>query len=256
MYTTNDNPTGTRFIVLDCEFVKDQRLYDKYRRIDPRPANCRWPFKRVVSVSAMAIEIQGSQLEVTALQSWSGADEARLLMQLFRFLGAHPVHKLCTYGGVATDLPILRTAAMANGLKLPPQLRTFDRGQRTHFDLAIAMKAGAGEYVHLTEICTRLQLPCKMAESAAAVPHLAGQGRFRAIEYISESDVISTALVLAEFLSAQGELLSAKAAQLSIIRHVRERRAKALYNRLLGNVADRLRQEISAELNIWMARVA
>lgn len=252
---TNDNTsTGSEFIVLDCEFLKDWALYEKYRRADPKPARCRWPMKRVVAASVMALEVQGSQLEVSAFKSFSGADEGRLLMQLFAFLAERPRHKLVTYGGVATDVPVLRAAAMEHGLKLPVQLRFSDRSRQIHCDLAIAMKGG--DYAHMSEIATRLRVPCKLAGGAGQVPDLFAQGDFRSIEHISESDIVSTAFILASYLAAQGELLSAKAAQLSIIRYVRPLRAHAHYARILGNVADRLRREISEEITIWMARVA
>lgn len=253
MFNTNDN-TASSFIVIDCEFLKDWHLYEKYRRVDPRPAPCRWPMKRVVSASVMALEIQGSAIEVTAFRSFSGADEGRLLLQLFGFLAERPWFKLVTYGGVATDVPVLRIAAMKHGLKLPTQLRNGDRSRHVHLDLALTMKAG--DYVHLTEIATRLGQPCKLAGSAGAVPKLFAQGDFRSIEHISECDIINTAFILASYLQAQGELLSAKAAQLGMIRHVRLLRGRAPYARILGNFADRLRREIEDELKVWMARVA
>ncbi|GGD91500.1 hypothetical protein GCM10011515_08960 [Tsuneonella deserti] len=253
----NDNHSGaTHFVVLDCEFLKDLPLYERYRRADPDPARCRWPMKRVVSASVMALEVQGSELTVTAFKSFSGASEDRLLVQLFAFLAERPRHKLCTYGGVATDVPVLRVAAMEHGLKLPLQLRYSDRSRHVHLDLAIAMKGGEGDYAHMSEVATRLRVPCKLAGHAGSVPQLFSRGNFRAIEALSEVDIISTGFILASYLGVQGEILSAKAAQLGIIRYVRPLRGRARYAELLGNVADRLRREINQELNTWMARVA
>ena len=52
---SNDNHAGSgEYIIFDCEFAVDRPLYERYRRADPDPAPCRWPMKRVMSVSVMA----------------------------------------------------------------------------------------------------------------------------------------------------------------------------------------------------------
>ena len=145
---------------------------------------------------------------------------------------------------------------MEYGLKLPAQLRISDRSRHVHLDLCIALKGGSGDYVHLSEVAARLNLPCKIAGLASHVARWANHGDFRSIEHVSEADVVTTAMLLASYLDVQGELLSAKAAQLAIINFVRPLRGKARYAAILGNVADRLRREILRELHTWMARVA
>ena len=255
-YTNDNHPNTGQFIILDCEFLYDLPIYERYRRADPRPAKCRWPMQRVVSASVMALEISGGQMTVTAFKSWSGKDEDRLLMNLFKFIAERPQHQLVTWGGIATDVPILRIGSMEHGLKLPAQLKISDRSRHVHLDLAISMKGGAGDYVHLSEVSARLNIPCKIAGMASSVPYWVEHNNYRAIEHVAEADVITTSFVLASHLAAQGGLLSAKAAQLGIIRFVRPLRGRAPYTQILGNVADRLRREINQELNAWMARVA
>ena len=49
--------SATKYIVLDCETLNDVRLYERYRTRDPRPAPCRWPFRRVVAASVMEITV-------------------------------------------------------------------------------------------------------------------------------------------------------------------------------------------------------
>ena len=254
---TNDNHINTgQFIILDCEFKYDLPIYERYRRADPRPAKCRWPMQRVVSASVMEVEVSGGQMTVTAFKSWSGKDEAQLLMNLFKFLAERPWARLVTWGGISTDVPVLRIGAMEHGLKLPAQLRISDRSRHVHLDLCQAMKGGAGDYVHCSEVSARLNIPCKIAGMASSVPYWVERNNYRAIEHVSESDVITTALLLASHMASQGELASAKSAQLGIIRFVRPLRGRAPYTQILGNVADRLRHEINQELNAWMARVA
>lgn len=254
---TNDNhPNTGQFIILDCEFLFDLPIYERYRRADPRPAKCRWPMQRVVSASVMAVEISGGQMTVTAFKSWSGKDEGQLVMNLLKFIAERPRARIVTWGGISTDVPVLRISAMEHGLKLPAQLRISDRSRHVHLDLCQAMKGGAGDFVHLSEVSARLNIPCKIAGMASSVPYWIERNNYRAIEHVSEADVITTSFVLASHLAAQGELLSAKAAQLGIIRFVRPLRGRAPYAQILGNVADRLRREINQELSAWMARVA
>lgn len=253
---TNDNPSTGQFIILDCEFLYDLPIYERYRRADPRPAKCRWPMQRVVAASVLVVEVSGGLMSATTFKSWSGQDEGRLLMNLFKFIAERPWAKLVTWSGISTDVPVLRLGAMEHGLKLPSQLRVSDRSRHLHLDLAISMKAGNGEYVHLSEISARLNIPCKIAGMASSVPYWVQHNNFRAIEHVAEADVITTSFVLASHLAAQGELLSAKAAWLGIIRFVRPLRGRAPYAQILGNVADRLRREINEEMRAWMARVA
>ena len=254
---TNDNhPNTGQFIILDCEFLFDLPIYERYRRADPRPAKCRWPMQRVVSASVMEVEVSGGQMTVTSFKSWSGKDEGQLLMHLFKFIAERPWAKIVSWGGISADVPVLRLGAMEHGLKLPAQLRVSDRSRHVHLDLCQAMKGGAGDFVHLSEVSARLNIPCKIAGMASSVPYWIERNNYRAIEHVSEADVITTSFVLASHLAAQGELLSAKAAQLGIIRFVRPLRGRAPYAQILGNVADRLRREINQELSAWMARVA
>ena len=255
-YTNDNHPNTGQFIILDCEFLYDLPIYERYRRADPRPAKCRWPMQRVVSASVMAVEISGGQMTVKAFKSWSGKEEDQLLMHLFKFIAERPWAKIVTWGGISTDVPVLRIGAMEHGLKLPAQLRISDRSRHVHLDLCQAMKGGAGDYVHLSEVSARLNIPCKIAGMASSVPYWVERNNYRAIEHVSESDVITTALLLASHMAVLGELLSAKSAQLGIIRFVRPLRGRAPYTQILGNVADRLRHEINQELNAWMARVA
>lgn len=169
----------------------------------------------------------------------------------------HGDHRLVTYSGCATDVPILRAGALANGLKLPHQLignRRMRNGEFEHLDLAIIFRGNAGQYAHLSEIATRLNIPVKLGGTAMAIPDLVRTGNFRAIEWLAEADTISTACALAAHLASVGQIASAEAAQYNICKFVQPIRRKAPYHDYLGNVRDRLRQSMSRELHRWMAR--
>ena len=82
------------------------------------------------------------------------------------------------------DINILRCAAMEFGLKLPRQLRPGerDRGTFLYLNLALSMKAGAGDYVHMLELAARIGAPCKFGPSAMAIPELVAAGRYQTVE--------------------------------------------------------------------------
>jgi hypothetical protein len=191
-----------RYLVLDIEFVDDEELYRRYLRIDPRPAQQRWPFRKVIAANVMALAVDGRSLEVTSFKSFSGPDEDKVLLNLFAHMTDYGDHRLVTYSGCATDVPILRAGACANGLKLPPQLigNPRKRGEFEHLDLAIIFKGGAGQYCHLSEIAVRCNVPVKMGGTAMAIPDLVRTGNYRPIEWLAEADTISTACVLASYL--------------------------------------------------------
>ena len=253
---TNAVYFADKLIVVDLEFLPDEQLYQRYVKLDPRPARSRWPMKRVVTASVMAMSIADGLMQVEHFKSFSGPDEGRLVSQIFAYLNDRPDHRLVSWGGVHTDIPVLRVAAMEHGLKLPSQIRPHARDRRgwLHLDLCVEMKAG--EYVHMSEVATRLAIPVKFGGCAAAIPHLVSERRWREAEWISEADVITTSMLLASHLSILGELNSAEASHHDILSFARRLRGQASYNSYLGNVQQRLRANMKAELHRWMSRVA
>lgn len=252
-------PAAAGFIVFDIEFKTDDALFARYCRSDPRPSErARWPMRRLVAATVLAISIAEGIVEVEDFRSFSGPDEAAVAKALFSYFAERPMHRACSWGGVSTDINILRCAAMEHGLKLPVQLRPGerDRGVHRHLDLAVSMKAGAGDYVHLLELATRLGAPCKFGPSAMAIPELVASGRFRTVEWICEADVVTTCWILCSHLATIGEVISADAAHYSLLRHVRMRRGQAPYARFLGNIMDRLRSRMNDSMNRWLAEAA
>lgn len=255
MLTTVTLPDS--YLVLDIEFVDDEELYRRYKNVDCRPASQRWPLRKVVAANVMTIAVDGCTLEVTGFKSFSGPDEGKLLVALFAHMLQYADHRLCTYGGCATDVQILRAGAMANGLKLPPHLisnRRLRNGEFEHLDLAILMRGGGGTYVHMSEIAVRINVPIKCAGSAMGVPEAVRTGNFRFCEWLAEADTISTGCILAAHLSSIGRIASAEAAQYNILKFVRPLRGKAPYAAYLGNVQHRLRQSMANELQRWISR--
>lgn len=249
------NDGSGAYIILDIETQDDTLLYQRYKSRDPRPAPCRWPFRRVVSATVMEVTVQNRIWEVTAFQSWSGPDDAIVIRKLFDWMKDRPSHRLVTYGGLSEDTPVLKTASMEFGLALPVQLRHLERDRAgwLHIDLALIMKCGSGSYIHQSELATRLGLPFKMAGSAGQVPYLVDDGNFEAVEWISECDVLLTALLLASHLASLEQVLSAATAHYVTMRLVRARRERANYHRELGNYVAKTEKQMMSDQRFWLA---
>lgn len=251
-------PTTTRdkFFVFDVEYLADRRLYERYRRSDPRPAPCRWPFRRVVAATVMAVSIENGAWVVEDFRSFVGADERQLLRAFFGWVIERPDYIAVSWSGAAEDLPILKTSSMEYGLVIPRQLRQNERDRAgfLHDDLCLTLKGGSGSHVHQMELATRLQLPAKMAGSAGQVPYRVAQNDFATPGFISECDVLTTALLLASHLVTIGEVRSLKAAHFVTMSFARAhaRRTGATYDRELGNYVAKAQREMVAEQHAWL----
>ena len=245
-----------KFFVFDVEYFADRKLYERYFRTDPRPAACRWPFRRVVSASVMAIRVTDGVWEVEDFRSFVGADERQLLRAFFDWVIDRPDHVGVSWSGAAEDLPILKTSAMEYGFVLPRQLRQNERDRFgfRHLDLALILKGGSGTHVHQLELATRLQLPAKMAGSAGQVPYRVAENDFAAIGLISQCDVLTTGLLLASHLVTLGQVRSLKAAHFVTMSFVRAhaRETEAGYDRELGNYVSKAHREMFAEQRAWL----
>ena len=246
--------SSTKYIVLDCETLSDSRLYERYRTRDPRPAPCRWPFRRVVAASVMEVTVERGIWEVNCFQSFASDDDRANVTSLFKWMIERPEHRVVTWSGAAEDLPVFKTAAMEYGLKLPQQLRHLERDQLgwKHIDLALVLKAGSGNFVHQTELAARLGLPSKMAGSAGQVPYLIKEGRFDDIAALSECDILLTSLLLAGHLCSLGQVTSLSAAQYSTMRYVRGQRSFASYHRELGNYLAKAERQMIEDQTRWL----
>ena len=243
-----------KYIILDLETLADTHLYERYRRSDSRPAPMRWPFRRVVAATVMAVTVENGVWEVDDFRSFTDTNDFVLARKLFNWFNERPRHRLCTFGGLNEDIPVLKTLAMENGLKLPPQLRHMEKDRLgfLHTDLAVVLRAGAGQFPHMTELSTRLGLPSKMAGSAGQVPYMVAEGRHQEAAAISEVDVLTTACLLASHLSTLGEVISVNAAHFVTMQAVRNRRPTARYHRELGNYLAKARRQMEDEQRRWL----
>ena len=226
--------------------------------MDPRAAELRWPFKKVCSASVLTFSISEDGLfEFGHLASFASADEKEVLIKLFNRIKELPQYQLVTYGGLSHDLPILRMGACLHEILLPQQLvhNARSSGSYQHLDLAIELKA-SGMYAHISEIAVRLALPVKFGGSAGRVPTLVAEQRWPRLIEIADADVITTSMVLCSHLRAHGTLISAAAAHISLLDHVRRLRPHAKYHDYLGRVRTRIAHQVMAEADAFIASAA
>ncbi len=147
--------------------------------------------------------------------------------------------------------------AAAHELLLPQQLVHNARrhGSFQHLDLAVEMKA-SGMYAHLSEVAIRMNIPVKFGGSAGRVPLLVAEKRWSRLAEVADADTISTAMVLCSHLKILGALISASAAHISLLDHVRRLRPHAKYNKYLGRVRARIAHQVMAEANAFIASAA
>lgn len=216
MSTSRPTSSGN-YVVVDLEFLFDREAHARYMEgeRDEADAKVGWSFKRVVAAAAMALTTTGEagerQLEVVRFDTFGRPehDERAIVAALFAFLQERPDAVLVTWGGEFMDLPVLRTAALEHGLRLPVQLQSgapyLQQPRRRHLDLCISSRGGA-KPVHLVEYAIRLGVPAKLAMKAVDVGRAAEQGKWSELKAQAESDVVTTALILGRHLYATCEL--------------------------------------------------
>ena len=111
-------------------------------------------------------------------------------------------------------------------------------------------------YAHLSEIATRLSLPVKFGGSAGRVPILVAEQRWSRLNEIADADVITTAMVFCNHLRSHGALISASAAHIALLDHVRRLRPHAKYYDYLGRVRGRIANRVMAEAEAFIAAAA
>lgn len=153
------------YIALDAEFFWDEHLFEAHRAIDRKSERRAVAVKRVMAASIFQFTIDDEgRVSTGEIGSWSErdwGDEEGVVSQLFDYLRAHGNTPVLTFGGLATDVPVLVMAAMAHGLRLPPQLidQPGRKGPRPHLDLALQLKGGGRTWTHLSQILLRMGVP-------------------------------------------------------------------------------------------------
>lgn len=163
------------YIAIDCEFHWDEALHQAHLSFDPTSKKHATAVKRVMAAAAMEFSIDGEgRVSTGPVVSWNELEwggEKGVVEQLFDYMRARPSAALLTYGGLATDIPVLLLAAMEYGIRLPNQLldQPGRKGPRPHLDLGLMLKGGGRTWSHLSQVLLRQGVPLELVRDKPSV---------------------------------------------------------------------------------------
>ncbi|KZY58449.1 hypothetical protein A3736_00125, partial [Erythrobacter sp. HI0063] len=198
------------YIALDAEFFWDKNLYKLHQAMDPGSSRHAVAVKRVMAAAAFQFTIdEEGRVSTGEIGSWSERDwidEKGVISKVFDYLRANDDKPVITYGGLATDVPILLHASIAHGLRLPPQLidQPGRKGPRPHLDLGLMMKGGGRTWTHLSQLLLRMGVPFDLVAAKSSVPRPASDGAWRNLRDHVELDCLLLAVAKIGWLVAQG----------------------------------------------------
>ncbi len=221
------SPRGPRsWIVLDIESaVTDNAAHQRYQAMErwvpsddkpirrgyqrsEDPLTCpRWVFQ-TITTAAMMVLVEDAQggVDVSRFVTLSAPDhsEREVLAGILQVLAEAPADaEICTWGGLAHDLPLMISGCMRHGLTLPRGWGWIAHGgfhKERHLDLARTYTAGMRmKPIHLAEVLAAMDIPAKLTCPPFAVTNLIYAGRWDEVQSACEVDVISTALLLARW---------------------------------------------------------
>lgn len=245
-------PRGPRsWIVLDIESaVLDDTAHKRYQQMErwvpsddkpirrgyqrsEDPLTCpRWVFQTITTAAMMVLvedEQGGVDVQRFVTLSAPDHDEREVLAGILQVLAEAPVDaEICTWMGLAHDIPLLISGCMRHGLTLPRGWGWLAHGgfhKERHLDLARAYTAGMRmKPIHLAEVLAAMDIPGKLTCPPFAVTRLIYAERWDEVEGACEVDVISTALLLARWRKLTDGRAEADAVEDRILRRVIELR--------------------------------
>ena len=198
------------YLALDLEMYWDEHLFEAHRAMDPKSNRRATAVKRVMAASVFEFSVDSEGRVATGeVASWTEhdwGDEQAVIAQLFDYLGARADTPVLTFGGLATDIPVLVLASMAHGLRLPPQLldRPGRKSPRPHLDLCLMLKGGGRTWSHLSQVLLRLGVPEELMVAKPNISRPRQDTEWAALRDHVELDCLLLALAKIAWLVAQG----------------------------------------------------
>lgn len=197
----------------------------------------RWPFQTIVAVSALVLfEHCEGNIEVSRFETFAAPDldERGILTGLHQLLSELPTgSEAVTWGGAWHDLPLLKIAAMRNGLSLPRNWQWMawcGEGKANHIDLCRVLAGGSKmKPVHMAEYAASLHIPAKITAPPYAVAGLIKAGDFGSVAEVVEGDVVTLSLLLARWRKLLDAAARSDVAEDRILRQVEELRSTRRY---------------------------
>ncbi|MEE4201714.1 hypothetical protein [Erythrobacter sp.] len=232
------------YLALDLEMYWDEHLYEAHRTMDPKSNRRATAVKRVMAASVFEFSVDSEGRVATGeVASWTEhgwGDEQAVVAQLFDYLRARADTPVLTFGGLATDIPVLVLASMAHGLPLPPQLldQPGRKGPRPHLDLALLLKGGGRTWSHLSQVLLRLDIPEELVAAKPSVSRPKRDAEWASLRDHVELDCLLLSLAMVGWLIAQGhDGLRFKPAAIALISGFLRRRSDHALVPLLADYA-------------------
>ncbi len=223
-----------------------------YQRHEDPLKTPRWPFQTIVAVSVLVLfeHCQGN-IDVSRFETFAAPslDERGVMAGLYRLLADLPEGaEVATWGGGWHDLPLLKIAAMRNGLSLPPKcgwMAWSGEGKSNHIDLCRILTGGSKmKPVHMTEYAASLNIPAKITAPPFAVAGMIQAGDFDGVEEVVEGDVITTSLILARWRKLLDSGACSDIVEDRILRQIEELKGSRRYIPVLREHRQLLMQQI------------
>ena len=198
------------YIALDAEFYWDRDLHELHRAMDPASQRRAVAVKKVMAAGVFQFTIdEEGRVSTGEIGSWSEqdwGDEEGVVSKVFDYLRANDDKPVLSYGGLATDVPILLLAGIAHGLRLPPQLtdQPGRRGPRPHIDLGLQIKGGGRTWTHLSQLLLRMGVPFDLVAAKPSVPRPASEAAWQNLRDHVELDCLLLCIAKVGWLTAQG----------------------------------------------------
>ena len=198
------------YLALDAEFYWDRDLHELHRAMDPKSQRHAVAVKKVMAAGVFQFTIdEEGRVSTGEIGSWSECDwvdEKGVVSKVFDYLRAHADKPIVTFGGLATDVPILLHASIAHGLRLPSQLidQPGRKGPRPHLDLGLMLKGGGRTWTHLSQLLLRMGVPFDLVAAKSSVPRPASDAAWQNLRDHVELDCLLLAIAKVGWLVAQG----------------------------------------------------
>lgn len=198
------------YLALDLELFWDEHLYEAHRAMDSKSDRRATAVKRVMAASVFEFSIdEEGRIATGEVASWTEhdwGDEKAVVEQLFDYLRARADITVLTFGGLATDIPVMVLASMAHGLALPPQLidQPGRKGPRPHLDLCLMLRGGGRTWSHLSQVLLRMGIPAQLLAAKPAISRPRDAAGWIALRDHVELDCLLLGLAKIAWLVAQG----------------------------------------------------
>tara|TARA_R100001129_G_scaffold135951_3_gene97435 strand:+ start:5822 stop:6580 length:759 start_codon:yes stop_codon:yes gene_type:complete len=240
------------YFALDCEFHWDQELHEAHRAMDRKSKRRAVAVKKVMAAAVFQFSIDDegrvSTGEVASWNEYDWGDEEAVVTQLFDHLRAHADKPIVSFGGLATDIPVLLLAGLAYGLRLPPQLidQPGRRGARPHLDLGLQLKGGGRTWSHLSQVLLRMNVPFNLVAAKPEVRRPVNADTWKSLRDHVELDCLLLSIAKMGWLVAQGTGgLRLKPAIVALVEGFLRRRPEHLLSGELLAYTNRLQQQIA-----------